>query len=327
MEHDYDHRFKAILIGDSGVGKSNLLRQWRDSQFVPEHTPTIGTEFSRKPLGHNEKIRLEIWDTPGQARYKGLVQAYMRSTKVFIFVFDLTAPESFAHIQAWLDVAKGELSSDTVKILLGNKSDLVEQGHGLARDAQHFAQTHQMTYQEISATSTDQVHAFFQQVAKQALETHQQHALETGKLPPHEQLNNIILSLFQNVNLDTLKRLNNAFASIYKAAQQRQGKYLGSKLWKQTWDYARTHVLESIYQEENLSNQLALIKFAQTMDFFKLHVNTSAPRTRGTPTAIKKLQTWEIEHASQNKIISKFNPRGHARHDTKHHFTAPQTRY
>ncbi|WAR19570.1 YPTC1-like protein [Mya arenaria] len=127
----YDNRllendllFKLLIIGDSGVGKSNLLLRYADDTFTEHHISTIGVDF---------------WDTAGQERFNTITKAFYRGTHGVIIVFDLTDMETFQNVARWMKDVDQYGGSHVVKLLVGNKSDLkdkrvvtFEMGKGLA---------------------------------------------------------------------------------------------------------------------------------------------------------------------------------------------------
>jgi small GTP-binding protein len=123
----YDLIFKTVIIGDSGVGKSNLLSRYLNNSFSTELKTTVGVEFGAKKLNIQGKmVKAQIWDTAGQERYRSITSAYYKGAKGGLLVFDLTNEESFNSIDKWLKELKQECESDLVIVLVGNKSDLTE---------------------------------------------------------------------------------------------------------------------------------------------------------------------------------------------------------
>ncbi|KRH95137.1 GTPase Rab11/YPT3, small G protein superfamily [Pseudoloma neurophilia] len=122
----YDHLFKIVLIGDSGVGKTNLLDQLTRKGFSDETKATIGVEFATKTFKiENSTIKAQIWDTAGQERYRAITSAYYRGTLGALIVYDITRKSSLTNsTQHWLTQLKDSAGEDIEIILVGNKSDL-----------------------------------------------------------------------------------------------------------------------------------------------------------------------------------------------------------
>uniref|UniRef100_A0A915E9C2 Ras-related protein Rab-35 n=1 Tax=Ditylenchus dipsaci TaxID=166011 RepID=A0A915E9C2_9BILA len=120
---DYDHLFKLLIIGDSGVGKSSLLLRFADNTFSANYITTIGVDFKIRTISiRGQKIKLQIWDTAGQERFRTITSTYYRGTHGVIVVYDVTSGESFSNVKRWLHEI--ESNCDNVqKILVGNKID------------------------------------------------------------------------------------------------------------------------------------------------------------------------------------------------------------
>lgn len=126
-EEYYDLIFKMVIIGDSGVGKSNLFSRYMHNTFNLSSKTTIGVEFGAKKLHiQGRSVKAQIWDTAGQERYKSITSAYYKGAKGALLVFDLTSQESFDAIDKWLSDVKNEGDPQIIIILIGNKSDLIE---------------------------------------------------------------------------------------------------------------------------------------------------------------------------------------------------------
>jgi Ras-related protein Rab-1A len=97
-----EHVFKTLIIGDSSVGKSNILLRFSDNVFHDTFLPTIGVDFKIKNVNvYDKQIKLNIWDTAGQDRFKTITQAYYKGANGIVVVFDITDRTSFDHVQNW----------------------------------------------------------------------------------------------------------------------------------------------------------------------------------------------------------------------------------
>ena len=118
-------KFKLIIVGDSGVGKTNLINRFAANQFNINSKSTIGVEFVYKTLKiNNDIIKVEIWDTAGQERYKAITSAYYKGAKGAIIVYDITSEESFNNIEMWIQEVKAKALNNLQIMIIGNKSDL-----------------------------------------------------------------------------------------------------------------------------------------------------------------------------------------------------------
>ena len=101
---EYDYLFKIVLIGDSGVGKSNLLSRFTKNEFNLESKATIGVEFATKAitLENGQHVKAQIWDTAGQERYRAITSTYYRGALGALLVYDITRSKSFESVERWL---------------------------------------------------------------------------------------------------------------------------------------------------------------------------------------------------------------------------------
>ncbi|KAK6157543.1 hypothetical protein DH2020_011791 [Rehmannia glutinosa] len=124
-DDEYDYLFKLVLIGDSGVGKSNLLSRFTKNEFNLESKSTIGVEFATRSLNIDGKvIKAQIWDTAGQERYRAITSAYYRGAVGALLVYDVTRRPTFENVLRWLRELRDHTDPNIVVMLIGNKSDL-----------------------------------------------------------------------------------------------------------------------------------------------------------------------------------------------------------
>ena len=125
IEKDYEHLFKLLVIGDSGVGKSCILLRFSDDVFTDNFISTIGVDFKIKKLDINgQQVKMQIWDTAGQERFRTITSSYYRGAHGIIIVYDITNKESFDHVERWLNEIKTFAGDNVEKVLVGNKCDL-----------------------------------------------------------------------------------------------------------------------------------------------------------------------------------------------------------
>ena len=124
-DNEVDHILKIIVIGNSGVGKTNIIKRFKNDDFEMNSRSTVGFEFiSKDIIIQDKKIKLQIWDTAGQERYKSITSSFFRGCHGIVAVFDLTNLKSFESIDQWVKDAR-EISGSEISIfLVGNKSDL-----------------------------------------------------------------------------------------------------------------------------------------------------------------------------------------------------------
>ena len=121
-----DYKIKIIVVGDSGVGKTNLINRFASDKFDTNSKATIGVEFVYKTLKINkEVIKVEVWDTAGQERYRAITSSYYKGAKGAIIVYDITNEDSFNNVESWMNEVTKKGRTDMQFLLVGNKKDLV----------------------------------------------------------------------------------------------------------------------------------------------------------------------------------------------------------
>ncbi|ONH67638.1 GTP-binding protein ypt3 [Cyberlindnera fabianii] len=164
---EYDYLFKIVLIGDSGVGKSNLLSRFTRNEFNLDSKSTIGVEFATRTLEiEGKKVKAQIWDTAGQERYRAITSAYYRGSVGALIVYDISKSESYESVSKWLKELKDHADENVVIELVGNKSDLDHLRAVPTEEASHFSAENQLLFTEASALNADNVDLAFQQLIK-----------------------------------------------------------------------------------------------------------------------------------------------------------------
>eukprot|EP00915_Cephaloidophora_sp_WS-2016_P004944 GHVH01006589.1.p1 GENE.GHVH01006589.1~~GHVH01006589.1.p1 ORF type:complete len:210 (+),score=23.19 GHVH01006589.1:154-783(+) len=155
--------YKVVLIGDTAVGKSNLLCRFTRNHFNMDSKSTIGVEFATKTLRHEDgAIKAQIWDTAGQERYRSITRAYYRGSVGAIVVFDLTRKSTLLSCSDWINELRYATVPDIPVILVGNKTDLVEEREVTFEEAEEFAkQEGYLKYVETSALTAHNVEFAF----------------------------------------------------------------------------------------------------------------------------------------------------------------------
>ncbi|KAG5151212.1 hypothetical protein JHK84_027684 [Glycine max] len=157
-----DYVFKVVLIGDSAVGKTQLLARFAKNQFSVDSKATIGVEFQTKTLIiDNKTVKAQIWDTAGQERYRAVTSAYYRGAVGAMLVYDMTKRQSFDNMAKWLEELRGHADKNIVVMLIGNKCDLGTLRAVPTEDAEEFAQRENLFFMETSALESTNVETAF----------------------------------------------------------------------------------------------------------------------------------------------------------------------
>ncbi|KAK4438873.1 Ras-related protein YPT3 [Sesamum alatum] len=167
-EDEYDYLFKLVLIGDSGVGKSNLLSRFTKNEFNLESKSTIGVEFATRSLTIDGKvIKAQIWDTAGQERYRAITSAYYRGAVGALLVYDVTRRPTFENVLRWLRELRDHTDPNIVVMLIGNKSDLRHLVAVSTEDGKELAERESLYFMETSALEATNVDKAFTEVLSQ----------------------------------------------------------------------------------------------------------------------------------------------------------------
>lgn len=166
---EYNHLFKLLLIGDSGVGKSSLLLRFADNSYTGNYITTIGVDFKiRTVTVDNQRIKLQIWDTAGQERFRTITSTYYRGTHGVIVVYDVTNANSFKSIQRWL-LEIEQYCSSVSRILVGNKNDDESSKVVSTDEARNLANSYNIELIETSAKDDINVEEVFHNITKSML--------------------------------------------------------------------------------------------------------------------------------------------------------------
>ena len=151
-EENYDLIFKLVLIGDSGVGKTNILTRYTKNEFSLATQATVGVEFGSKIIKKNDKlIKLQIWDTAGQERYKSITSAYYKGSKGAFVVYDISRKPTFENVDKWIGELKTNASEEVLIMLVGNKSDLEDKREVQIDEVKKKAEQYKIAFCETSA--------------------------------------------------------------------------------------------------------------------------------------------------------------------------------
>jgi len=182
MNCEYDFLFKLLVIGDSGVGKSCLLRRFADNQYTESYISTIGVDFKIRTIKLDGKqIKLQIWDTAGQERFRTITSSYYRGAHGIIVVYDCTEPDTFDNVKHWLNEIDKYACDNVCKLLVGNKVDLAEKKVVSTEDAASQAEQLGIPFIETSAKESENVERAFLLMAQ---EIKKSHGTQQANAPP-----------------------------------------------------------------------------------------------------------------------------------------------
>ncbi|CAF0782704.1 unnamed protein product [Didymodactylos carnosus] len=170
-DDEYDYLFKVVLIGDSGVGKSNLLSRFTRNEFNLESKSTIGVEFATRSIQVDSKtIKAQIWDTAGQERYRAITSAYYRGAVGALLVYDISKHCTYENVERWLKELRDHADANIVIMLVGNKSDLRHLRSVPSDEAKAFAEKNGVSFIETSALDSTNVETAFHTILQVVIE-------------------------------------------------------------------------------------------------------------------------------------------------------------
>ncbi|KAJ6403711.1 hypothetical protein OIU84_012004 [Salix udensis] len=163
-----EYLFKIVVIGDSAVGKSNLLSRFARNEFDSNSKATIGVEFQTQVVEIDGKeIKAQIWDTAGQERFRAVTSAYYRGAVGALIVYDITRRSSFDSVKRWLDELGTHCDTAIARMLVGNKSDLDNIREVSRDEGKSLAEEESLFFMETSALDSTNVEAAFEVVIRE----------------------------------------------------------------------------------------------------------------------------------------------------------------
>jgi small GTP-binding protein len=163
---DINYYLSTVLIGDSNVGKSSIMTKYCDNIFNLSNTSSKGIDFRYKTINiDDEKIKLQLWDTPGQEQYHTITMRYYANADIIIIVFDLTNKTSFLNINKWLNEIKHNALPNVKIFLIGNKCDKSKREVSF-EEASSYAQQLNIIYIETSAKTDNNITDAFNIIGK-----------------------------------------------------------------------------------------------------------------------------------------------------------------
>lgn len=160
-----------MIIGDAGVGKTNLTNRYVDDMFNEDSTPTIGADFKQKNMEiEGKNVTIKFWDTAGQERYRSLGQKFYNQAHGIVLVYDVTDQSTFDSLTNWVTSLKQNIQKeDYVTILIGNKTDLGGDREVAPEKGKSFAHDHGFFFMETSAKMDLNVKEAFEEVLKKVV--------------------------------------------------------------------------------------------------------------------------------------------------------------
>ena len=164
-----DTVYKVILLGDSSVGKTCVLLRYCDKTFQEAHLSTIGLDYRLKTmtLENGKNIKLQIWDTAGQDRFRAITKNYYKGANGIILIYDVTNLQTYENVKNWINQIREEANPNVVIYLAGNKVDVNEELRVVkTEEGQKIADEYNLTFYETSAKSGININEIFEDLVK-----------------------------------------------------------------------------------------------------------------------------------------------------------------
>ena len=173
IESNYEFQIKIVIIGDSGVGKTNFIFRFAENSFSDMHVSTVGLDYKSKIIilpSSKKRVRIQIWDTAGQERYMAINKNTLQKVQGIIIMYDLTNRKSFENLERWFNIVSQNFPGKTV-FLVGNKLDLADDKRIVTvEEGQKLAEENNMKFYEGSGQNGENVEEIFIQMAEKVYE-------------------------------------------------------------------------------------------------------------------------------------------------------------
>ena len=167
MSHDF--LFKLLIVGESGVGKTCMLLRFADNSFEENFLSTIGVDFKVRELDvDNKHVKLQIWDSAGQERFRNITTSYYRNCGGIIIVYDITRHDTFVKVTEWIEEVRKN-TNNVPLLLVGNKADLIEKRQVTEQEAKSLADRMGLVLLETSAKTALNIEDAFKEISRQLM--------------------------------------------------------------------------------------------------------------------------------------------------------------
>ena len=160
--------YKVLLLGDSTVGKTCILLKYTDKIFQETHMMTIGLDYRLKTmtLQSGKEVKLQIWDTAGQDRFRSITKNYYKGSHGIILIYDVTSLKTFENVKSWVSQIHEEISDKVVIYLVGNKIDMDDERKVKTEEGQKLAEELGVPFVETSAKSGENIDNIFSDITE-----------------------------------------------------------------------------------------------------------------------------------------------------------------
>ena len=160
--------YKVLLLGDTTVGKTCFLLKYTDKTFQEVHMSTIGLDYRLKSmkLKSGKNVKLQIWDTAGQDRFRAITKNYYKSANGIILIYDVTSLVTYENVKAWISQIREEAPPNVVIFIAGNKIDMEEERKVNTEDGKRLADEYGFPFYETSAKEDININETFEDLVE-----------------------------------------------------------------------------------------------------------------------------------------------------------------
>ncbi|KAE9548937.1 hypothetical protein FO519_007843 [Halicephalobus sp. NKZ332] len=182
MDESFDYLFKIVFVGDMGIGKTCVVQRFKNGTYIEKQGTTIGVDFTMKTLiVDGKRVKLQIWDTGGQERFRTITQSYYRSANGIILCYDITCRQSFESLIRWMDDVSKFAVPNVVKVLIATKADMADSRVVEQEEGDQLARAHNMTFMEVSSKNNYNIDNVFNELATQLKAQYDSGSLSEGQ--------------------------------------------------------------------------------------------------------------------------------------------------
>ena len=202
MANKLDYQYKILILGDTTVGKTSILVRYIDNKFEKDSLATLGVDVKYKYVTlDNKKIRMNIWDTAGQDRFRNIAKNYFKGANAVIFVFDVNNKNTLDKIKFWIDNVKENSSEDLIEVIVGNKIDIEGKHEVTKEEMESLGEKTGMETFETSAKTGEGINEVFTYLVNQLIQNS-----NIGKIQSDDESSN--RNSARPINIETFSKTN-----------------------------------------------------------------------------------------------------------------------
>ena len=202
-------KLKLIVVGNQGTGKSCILNRFVNETFEENYQATIGLDFQSKNITiHDQDVRLILYDTAGQEKFRSLIPMYIREAQIILLIYDISNRESFDSMPKWLQQILDVKNAEAVFVLIGNKIDLENERKVSFEEGKKFAGENNFIFQEVSAKNGTNFEKLFEiQIFDAVYNKFKNEFDKREKIPYEDEHVNYEINEYTNKNNDNKVKL------------------------------------------------------------------------------------------------------------------------